>query len=155
MRDVSASCFCNKTHKPARQTKSTKHKRYKKAKHSHGQRSQTHTLNTFTYVPKTKQNKHKTATDTGGHLLYLWRLDLQSHSVSSMSPQMSGLPRTTRWSVLSWATTNNPCFHFVSICKFAVVTVWGTPGPPNSQNCLPHIELFVPGPPNCLAPVHD
>lgn len=57
MRDVSASCFCNKTHKPARQTKSTKHKRYKKAKHSHGQRSQTHTLNTFTYVPKTKQNK--------------------------------------------------------------------------------------------------
>lgn len=57
IRDVSASCFCNKTHKHTRQTKSTKHKRYKKAKYSRGQRSQTHTLNTFTYVPKTKQNK--------------------------------------------------------------------------------------------------
>lgn len=57
-------------------------------------------------------------------------------------------------------SANNPCFPFASVCKFAVVTVWGAPGPPNSQNCLPHIELFAPGPPNCgacpcLAPVHD
>lgn len=38
---------------------------------------------------------------------------------------------------------------FVSICKFAVITAWDTPGPPSPQKYLPHLRLCVAGPPSC------
>lgn len=38
---------------------------------------------------------------------------------------------------------------FVSICKFAVITVWDTPGPPSPQKYLPHLRLYVARPPSC------
>lgn len=39
---------------------------------------------------------------------------------------------------------------FVSICKFAVITVWDTPGPPSPQKSLPYLRLYVTRPPSCI-----
>lgn len=100
------------------------------------------TLVTFTHTPK-PQGYRRTSPlflETESAITLNLLLYVSQDVRTSQNSSLTNIVLSTHYPVT---------LTFVSICKFAVITVWDTPGPPSPQKYSLHLRLCVAGPPSC------